>query len=107
MFSSLSLICGLWQLAEVQCLGDEILPIEFGEKWPALLLWGLSSACDAHACAQNHSFSLCVSGCSGKLCSVRFLMIARLDLNQYEGDGNVFQDVSLLVNKTRHQETLK
>lgn len=26
-------------------------------------------------------------------------MIARLDLNQYEGDGNVFQDVSLLVNK--------
>lgn len=36
-----------------------------------------------------------------------FLMIARLDLNQYEGDGNVFQDVSLLVNKTRHQETLK
>lgn len=26
-------------------------------------------------------------------------MIARFDLNQYEGDGNVFQDVSLLVNK--------
>lgn len=34
-------------------------------------------------------------------------MIARLDLDQYEGDGNVFQDVSMLVNKMCHQETLK
>lgn len=37
-------------------------------------------------------------------------MIARLDLNQYEGDGNVFQDVSLLVNEMLylcHQKMLK